>query len=187
MGTDIHLYVELRSSRWDGRERDSGEETVSLERFSYIGDDDVWPEDGPWICCAPPKDLRPALWDLQIKEAQEAQVQRGATPWELGRNYTLFSILANVRNNRSPFLKYISTPRGLPDDISDMVKKEADYWDRYAHDHSWLLLSELERYPWPDAAIADWRFSFSEWGSILASLREYGSSRHARIVFWFDS
>lgn len=57
------------------------------------------------------------------------------------RNYTLFSTLANVRNyGNTPF---ISNPRGLPEDVSSYVQKDAEYWGDDGHSHSWLTLKEL--------------------------------------------
>jgi len=76
-------------------------------------------------------------------------------PLYVGRNYDLFSILANVRNGygfagckTSGGFAPIDFPRGLPDDISDMVKEEAEHWEGDAHSHSWLYLQELTSYNW---------------------------------------
>lgn len=57
------------------------------------------------------------------------------------RNYNLFSILAGVRGNDE-----ICPPRGLPDDVSDIVKKESDRWDGDGHSHSYFTLAELKKY-----------------------------------------
>jgi len=68
------------------------------------------------------------------------------------RNYSLFSILANVRNGEG--FNYIDSPRGLPLDISLYVKnnaKEFGYGNReigYGHNYSWLFLRELVEYDW---------------------------------------
>ena len=71
------------------------------------------------------------------------------TEWDIvpifdDRNYILFSILADVRNysNNKP----ICEPRGLPDDVSKTVKKEADDWGCDGHSHSWFTLKELLNY-----------------------------------------
>src|SRR5438309_264300 len=63
-----------------------------------------------------------------------------------GRNYNLFSILANVRNENS--LRYISLPRGLPSDLSEQVNKRASEDFKYSHDHSYLTLKELLEFDW---------------------------------------
>ena len=65
-------------------------------------------------------------------------------PLYSGRNYELFSVLAGVRdygnNDR------IDDPRGLPEDVSDVTKKESDRWGSDGHSHSWLTLRELKEY-----------------------------------------
>lgn len=65
-----------------------------------------------------------------------------------GRNYELFGILADVRGVGNPV---ISEPKGLPEDVSDVVKEESDRWGIDGHSHSYLTLRELveylEKYP----------------------------------------
>lgn len=65
-----------------------------------------------------------------------------------GRNYELFGILADVRGDGNPV---ISDPKGLPEDVSDVVKDESDRWGSDGHSHSYLTLRELveylEKYP----------------------------------------
>jgi hypothetical protein len=55
-----------------------------------------------------------------------------STPYEKEiyheRNYSLFALLANVRNSAG--VKPISEPRGLPEDVSEIVKKISDQWYR---------------------------------------------------------
>lgn len=60
------------------------------------------------------------------------------------RNYSLFAVLAGVRNNYD--IKPIAEPKGLPTDISDIVKTDSDRWDCDGHSHSWLTLKELLDY-----------------------------------------
>ena len=57
------------------------------------------------------------------------------------RNYSLFATLANVRNYGNTC--YISEPKGLPNDVSDFVRKEyeEEKWD--AHSCSYFTLKEL--------------------------------------------
>jgi hypothetical protein len=66
--------------------------------------------------------------------------------WELvslyrGRNYGLFSLLAGVRGNDE-----ICPPKGLPDDVSDIIKKNSDRWGSDGHSHSYFTLAELKEY-----------------------------------------
>lgn len=58
------------------------------------------------------------------------------------RDYELFSFLADVRNyggNQS-----FGFDRGLPEDVSAQVKKEAEYWDCDGHTHGYCTLEELK-------------------------------------------
>lgn len=58
-----------------------------------------------------------------------------------GRNYSRFAVLANVRNYADT--KYIDDPRGLPDDVSDIIKEEYESWGFDAHSCSYITLKEL--------------------------------------------
>ena len=61
-----------------------------------------------------------------------------------GRDYTMFTALAGVRNdNMTPI---ISPPRGLPTDVSDVVRSLYDWWSDDAHSASWLTAKELFKY-----------------------------------------
>ena len=66
------------------------------------------------------------------------------------RNYDLFGVLADVRNGTwgAPN-QPIAQPRGLPDDMVNRAKHDAEdgYW-LGDHSFSWLTLSELQAYPW---------------------------------------
>lgn len=57
------------------------------------------------------------------------------------RNYTLFAVLANVRNYGHT--EYVDDPRGLPDDLSDYVRYAYETWQFDAHSCSYLTLKEL--------------------------------------------
>jgi hypothetical protein len=80
--------------------------------------------------------------------------------WYSGRNYKLFAILADVRNNygfagtyTGERLNPITSPRGLPADVSREVQEESDYWDCDGHDHSYLTVAEILAYDWDQTAI----------------------------------
>lgn len=57
------------------------------------------------------------------------------------RNYSLFSLLAGVRNygDNVP----ISEPKGVPDDCSEDVLKDYEQWECDAHSASYFTLKEL--------------------------------------------
>lgn len=81
-----------------------------------------------------------------------------------GRNYDLFSILADVRNpngktlDNKPF-DVIAPPRGLPEDLSAEIRNWLKNWEYEDDDESgvgssgvgspsWLLLSEVLQFDW---------------------------------------
>jgi hypothetical protein len=69
--------------------------------------------------------------------------------WELyahpniKRNYSLFAKLANVRNENKHIIP-IDNPRGLPKDISYLVKKEYEYMGSDVHSTSFISMNEIE-------------------------------------------
>jgi len=74
-----------------------------------------------------------------------------------GRNYSLFAILADVRNEGTAYdpndavdaeFNVIVPPRGIPKDACSSVKAEAVVWDWDGHNHSWLTLAELLAFDW---------------------------------------
>ena len=67
-----------------------------------------------------------------------------------GRNYTLFSVLAGVRDYGK--VKPISPPRGMPDDLSTEVADEYEGWGGDAHSASWYSLDELINWNWDEPA-----------------------------------
>jgi hypothetical protein len=72
-----------------------------------------------------------------------------------GRNYRLFSILANVRNGHGfagvktgdGFVP-ISEPRGLPSDVSPNVAALSESWGEDGHSHSYLTVAEIMAFDW---------------------------------------
>ncbi|MEV2910725.1 hypothetical protein ABNF65_19460, partial [Paenibacillus larvae] len=65
---------------------------------------------------------------------------------DIQRSYRLYAALADVRNyNR---VKPISEPRGLPSDVSAVVKEQSDEWGAYAHHRSYLTVKELSEFDW---------------------------------------
>jgi hypothetical protein len=61
------------------------------------------------------------------------------------RNYTLFSVLAGVRDYSEKTVP-ISPPKGLPDDMSPQAQEGAESWSGDGHTHSWLCLAEIKAY-----------------------------------------
>lgn len=57
------------------------------------------------------------------------------------RDYSLFAILADVRNYG--VTEYIDEPRGKPEDCNEHIQADIDRWGVDGHSHSYLTLREL--------------------------------------------
>jgi hypothetical protein len=64
------------------------------------------------------------------------------------RNYSLFAILAGVRNGLRGDFGPIAAPKGIPADASPEVTRLAAQRGEWVHDHSWLTLAEIFAYDW---------------------------------------
>lgn len=91
------------------------------------------------------------------------------------RNYYLFALLADVRNYDD--IKPIHAPKGLPDDVSEPVKKRSDYEDGDAHSHSWYTLKELQDYDWENGTICRGIVDLPEYYHWKNTVGEDGSPR----------
>lgn len=86
---------------------------------------------GDWACVS-------NLNAIVHGEAFDGRGANGSDWWFKlsNRNYTLFGELASVRGDGLE-------PRGLPDDLSEIVQDEADGWVHDAHSHSWMYADEF--------------------------------------------
>jgi hypothetical protein len=67
------------------------------------------------------------------------------------RNYELFAILAEVPRLTNAGFESMASPRGLPSDLSPLLRRIADEDARSGmcvHGHSWLTLRELLDFSW---------------------------------------
>lgn len=126
MGCDIHLYVEKRT---DGVWRELHQ---------------VPPYDCTWCDGKKINRQGDACWRCKGLGKQ-------TEPWD-NRNYDVFAMLADVRNgygfagcDTGDGFRPIASPRGLPLDVSKILRVRADEYGADGHSHSWLLLSELDR------------------------------------------
>lgn len=85
----------------------------------------------------------------------------------------------------------ISRPRGLPNEASDEVVKEAKEMEHDRHSESWLQVDELinyefkERYKERNGEMVTPEEFFGPY--FFASIDELNRSDCERIVFWFDN
>lgn len=113
------------------------------------------------------------------------------------RNYMLFEKMAGVRGDIS---KALSPPKGLPDDISIVTKRDVDHWNFVGcHTFSWLSSSEVKKLMEFHSGILErdcWRLEYEQYGYLFgnsfASFKA-GSPQYPkeiedfRLVFWFDN
>ena len=125
------------------------------------------------------------------------------------RSYGMFDFLAGVRAYSA--ITPISEPRGIPNDVSPVVKTEYESWDADAHTPSWLSVKELAEFDYeqqtedrrymkqigPNAwdggqtcgpgegSLMTYReFLGQKFFEDLQKLKDVGAER---IIFWFDN
>lgn len=150
---------------------------------------------GKWERALPPEHARVPCEVEEARRGDPWSVRRAEVEWFTDRRYALFGALAGVRNyDVSP----IAEPRGLPNDVSEEVRKLATYdydnpGDVQLGDHSftWLTLDEVLAYDWnqkmPDGApLRDWCGDF--FTRFVPALKELDADpRNVRLVFGFDN
>jgi hypothetical protein len=140
MGTDIHMWVETREnadSPWKLDDRkiwpypyfDKDRPANVLETYGEPGTEGYWEY-------------------ISNPEFTEHPYER--------RNYTLFGVLANVRNGTGfagceigRWVEPIARPKGFPEDASPEMRKIYD--EEFEHTATWLSLRELVEYQWDQA------------------------------------
>lgn len=103
------------------------------------------------ICTeAKPRNSKYKGWlNVDIYKLDEYEQQNGNRVykpidiWD-GRDYTLFAMLANVRNYNG--LNPFSEPRGLPEDASEITQDRCEAYGIDGHSHSYATLKELKEY-----------------------------------------
>lgn len=84
----------------------------------------------------------------------------------INRDYSLFSKMANVRNGSLSSMRYvkpISKPRGMPEDISLITKVMREGWGGDGHSDSWLGSAEVcELIKWYDVRMAELHEEYSK-------------------------
>jgi hypothetical protein len=98
---------------------------------------------------------------------------------KIERNYTLFSILANVRDYSH--MHYISLPRGLPDDCCNEFESWFKHWDTDAHSCSWVSLQEMKDF---DMEAYEY-YNRLAWDKLISKMELIGED--TRLVFFFDN
>lgn len=121
MGCDIHLYAEKRNSE------NNSWESIPTHNLMKC-----------WVCSGDSK----GMCNNCRGNGDYAGLQL-----HINRNYRLFSILANVRNETG--LVCIAGAKGFPEDANDMLNYEHDMWSNGdGHSFSYLTAQELLNFDW---------------------------------------
>lgn len=110
-------------------------------------------------------------WQLLIPKTEDSEWDYWEDTISPGRNYYLFSLLADVRNYND--LEPLSVARGLPADISDAGKEFMNYYDSDGHSHSYFTLAELFAHDWTQPIHTQSWVNVFEW----ANYRSEGQPR----------
>ncbi|ALH46411.1 hypothetical protein ABNC92_10845 [Paenibacillus larvae] len=177
MGCDIHLFVEKKvNGSWEALK---GINEPRIQDFHSM------------LQRCKKRGEGTSLWGEWIKKEQEGTYDFV----DIHRNYRLYAALANVRNYYYNRVKPISEPRGLPSDVSTVVKEKADEWDE-AHDHSYLTVKELSEFDWDqkicfEGFVGDEQYSeFLKNGAPTWWYRdesEWGGITLCRLIQWTES
>ncbi len=165
MGCDIHFYTERFTSSNDYE----GPRDISKDRNNKIEEIvDGKPSTERWVSA-----------DKWVKEDGSWTVDWNKQYYG-GRNYVLFSILADVRGGEVP----IDSPRGIPGDASIGYKYMCEKWDGDAHSHSYFTLDELLRVDWSQYE-SDYVSEFLDTIESMKGIDEDPSK--IRCCFFFDN
>jgi hypothetical protein len=84
-------------------------------------------------------------WRLNKYARDEGESPYTQIPVYRRRDYSLFAVLAGVRDYSDSGNPVIAEPRGLPSDVSPSTKTASDEIGVDGHTHSWLTLLELRQ------------------------------------------
>lgn len=172
MGCDIHTFVEIKSKyKSEPKEWSDGNFYRKNTEFSDSAEEGTTSSE-------------PEYWRVSAY---------------IGRNYTLFALLADVRNYDD--IEPIDYPRGVPDDCSKACQKELDAWGVDSHSHSYFTLTELLDYfeTQEQNKLKNAILNQPSYHHLLTPLiknlefiakdarYEVASDNDIRVVFWFDN
>ena len=107
-----------------------------------------------------------------------------------GRCYSLFGILAGVRDESNRMIGGLDHPRGIPTDASTEIEDMTDEWQGDAHSWNHYTVGELLDSPYAKMNTEELReigidpYFFNK---ALPDLLKIGDRDNVRIVFFFDN
>ena len=107
-----------------------------------------------------------------------------------GRCYSLFGVLAGVRDQSNPMIGGMNYPRGAPTDASPEIEEMVEEWDLDGHSWNYYTVGELLDSPYAKMNTEELRdigidpYFFNK---ALPDLLKIGDKDNVRIVFFFDN
>lgn len=176
MGCDIHFFVEKFSTD----PLPEGPKDIQQVREDSINDiiDENEIIESRWISAD--------TWRIE-KGYEGEEDEWYVENFYSGRNYFLFSVLADVRSGFNTTYEYY-TPKGVPDNVSYPYSYMSDYyWKGDAHSHSYFTLKELLDIKWEsfESEEIEWLSDFME---TIEKMKEIDTDpEKVRCLFFFDN
>jgi len=115
-------------------------------------------------------------------EIKDSGVWLPAISEEIDRDYTVFALMAGVRNGEE--LTPISPPKGWPMDVTYPAQSESAYWGVDCFAHSWLSLNELRTLRMRLRAMGEHNRDIE---TIVAWAEIFAECDDVRLVFFFTN
>lgn len=168
MGTDIHLVAEVfDDGDWKPIPNPVRPCWLCID---HPGLYQSWREQKPHTMVACPR--------CTADENEATKYPPFHTPeaWFWERDYTLFSLLADVRNDYEPRITPLNFKYGIPDDLS---WEHTNWMSQHDHTPTHIDVRELVQHDWTEQ---------QQWvKDRIKELVAITGERPARLVYWFDS
>ena len=166
MGCDIHVIVEKGSAfgwalastpvpdrYWAYSVPPEAMDEVLAKAHAYMSATRPGRQAAPASCPTVGQDFHAVLEELGPDDGAVLFGEDEWFPWRTGtpaclerRNYALFSVLADVRNDND--ISPVFPVRGFPSDASPECAENFEQWGADAHTPSWITAAEFNAYPW---------------------------------------
>ena len=173
MGCDISEFIECKS--------------ISYKRAKQLNNilDINEPLDISWDLYVGNRPYTLDEYEEELSNDEDFYVRDRGLP----RNYYLFSILADVRNYGNTITP-LSYPKGLPKDVSPILKYFSDVEGSDAHSHSYFTLAELLAVDWT-LYTNNFNSQLEDFFKLMDEMKKFsddgGIYDDVRLVFWFDN
>lgn len=167
MGCDCHFFTERKTSsnNYQGPKDISEDRNTKIEEIT-----EGRPVEERWVS-ADDWEFEDGYWNVPYSKK-----------FYNGRNYYLFSILADVRNDGT--IDPISYTKGIPKDSSFGYAYETKKWEGDGHSHSYFTLKELLEVDW-SSYDKEYLSEFMETIEKMKSIDD--NPEKVRCCFFFDN